>query len=94
MVYIMFAGLMLVLLETAAVLGVMLWRLLGGGTNAGRDKTRRAGGGADAPEVGLEGESDTSEDFEKHWREGLNAMMGYDLDAARKAVRSDGGEEI
>ncbi len=32
-------------------------------------------------------------DYEKRWQEGVSAMMGYDLKAARRAVRGDDEDE-
>ena len=37
-------------------------------------------------------ETAETETFEKRWREGIDAMMGYDLRAARAAVRRDEDE--
>ncbi len=37
-------------------------------------------------------ETAETESFEKRWREGIDAMMGYDLKAARAAVRRDEDE--
>lgn len=53
--------------------------------SAGRRAVRP--GGQDVPPAQAGGE-----EFEKRWQEGMSSMMGYDLAAARKAVRSDGDE--
>lgn len=37
-------------------------------------------------------ETAETESFERRWREGIDAMMGYDLRAARAAVRRDEDE--
>ena len=80
MVYIILALAALAAAEAAVVLGVLavwLWRDVSPGRR-GR-KTEDAGDGG--------------EEFEKRWQEGMNSVMGYDLGAARRAVRRDKDEE-
>ena len=68
-----------VLIEAAALL-LKIWRE----GKYLRGERRAAPAEAAGPEA--------AEDFERKWREGIDAMMGYDVRAARKAVRSDEDE--
>lgn len=65
--------------EAAMALGICLWRLI-----AGR------GGGA-LRRDGEDGESPRSGEFERRWREGIDAMMEYDP-AASEATRRGADE--
>lgn len=48
-------------------------------------------GGLD-PEDGQEREPGSGEEMEKRWQEGVSSVMGYDLAAARRAVRDSDGD--
>ncbi len=54
---------------------------------------KRTGDGAGERDGAGEARAPGGEEFEKRWQEGMSAMMGYDLMAARRAVRSDGEDE-
>lgn len=82
MVYIIFILLAAVLGEAAALMAGMIWKMW-----------KKDFGGSGGGDMGRAREQETEEEFEKRWREGMSAMMGYDLSAARKAVRADGDEE-
>lgn len=69
----------IIIILLAVIAGELGW-LLG--------RTGRAGASGGPQETEPEGG-----EFEKRWREGLDAMMGYDLAAARSAVRRDEDEE-
>ncbi len=53
---------------------------------------RGRGPGDKGDEMPKREETAETESFEKRWREGIDAMMGYDLRAARAAVRRDEDE--
>lgn len=54
--------------------------------------SRGRGPGEKGDAVSEREETAETETFEKRWREGIDAMMGYDLRAARAAVRRDEDE--
>lgn len=75
MVYII----IILLAVVAGEVGILVWR------------TRRNGGSDPPAALSEKGVTETPEadgaEFEKRWREGIDAMMGYDLKTARAAVR-------
>ena len=75
------------LAEAAVILGCVIWRE--GRGARGRAKTGESGRPVSGPSSGDE----KSLEMEKRQQEGIDAIMGYDLAAARKAVRRDGEEE-
>ncbi len=79
MIDMILALLALVIAEAAVLAGAAIAREV-------RELTRKTG---EKPEDA----GDPAEDFEKKWREGLDAMMGYDASAARRAARRDEDEE-
>lgn len=70
--------------ELAAFHAFVLWRLL-------RPEVR--GSGCTAAEETAGSDERKSRELEKAWQEGMSSMMGYDLAAARRAVRDDGSGE-
>lgn len=78
MVYIILILLAAVLAEAAVLGGKEIWDMC------------RHGGGTETPEGGAPESAETEN--ERKWQEGISAMMGYDLGAARKAARRDEDE--
>ncbi len=78
MIDIILVLLAVVVLEAAALAGILIWKL-----TAGERKDRKG----EAPETSADG------DFEKRWQEGIDAMMEYDALTARRAARRDEDEE-
>ena len=76
MVYIILILLASVLAEAAVLGGKEIWDMC------------RHGGGTETPD----GEETAETENERKWQEGISAMMGYDLGAARKAARRDEDE--
>ncbi len=67
--------------ELAVLAGAMVWRTV----FDGRERKRPEDSGTE--------EKEENEDFEKRWRDGMRAMMGYDAETARRAARRDENEE-
>ncbi len=80
MINVLLALLALVIAEAAALAGV-------GIVKAVRELKDRG----DTPPRGIGQEP--GEDYEKRWREGMDAMMGYDLAAARRAAGREQHED-
>ncbi len=76
MITVLLGLLALVIAEAAALAGVRIVKAV---------RELKNEGGAAPPKSGQE----PGEDFEKRWREGMDAMMGYDLAAARRAAGRD-----
>ena len=76
MVTLLLALLALMLAEAAALEGVRI-------VKAVRELKKEG----DVPPQ--KGGQEPAEDFEKRWREGMDAMLGYDLAAARRAAGRD-----
>ncbi len=101
MTYFILILLALVVVELAALISVVIWRIF-----AGKQPSEGAGSLLPAPPTS-EGEKTSrpeeseneearrrSENYERLWREGMDSMMSYDLAAARRAVRNDAGEGL
>lgn len=103
MIYVIFILLTLVVVELGGLIGVVIWRIfdtVAGNQPSGRrllltppltSEDKRAAEGGPKDTYASENEKKADE-AEKRQAEALNSILGYDMSAARKAVRHDAEE--
>ena len=84
MVIMILVLLALVIVELAVVIGVVIWRICAG--------DRPSGAAVFPPPAAPTSEDEKQESFEKRFQDTMAQMMGYDMAAARRAVRHDAEE--
>lgn len=100
MIYLILTMLILVIVELAVLVTVVIWRMCAGDRPSGGTvpppsvpPASEKGANGHPQEVENEENRRKTEEYEKRWREGMDSMMGYDLSAARRAVRQDAEDE-